>query len=95
MSGGSFGYLCNRELAEVPEDLLRMRDALPEGSAARARTDEIIKAHEKIHELAGSIWDASFGIRDVWKALEWWHSSDWGEEHFLEAINKYEENNVC
>lgn len=92
MSGGSFGYIHSRDLGETPEMLIEMRDALPEGSRARAQTDAVIKAYEHLRELAGPTFGPDGDLRSVWKAMEWWQSGDWGEDRFKAALEKYEQS---
>jgi hypothetical protein len=41
-----------------------------------------------------SQWNVRADVRlkrlaDVWKAVEWWDSCDWGEEHVREALATY------
>lgn len=86
MSGGSFNYLCFADAEEIGQrlhDLDEMATALdgicPEAAAA---TREIV---EHVRALQPQI-DA---LKDVWHAIEWWHSSDWGRDRAEEAAATY------
>ncbi|WP_329521188.1 hypothetical protein [Spirillospora sp. NBC_01491] len=97
MSGGSYNYLCwvthhhplLEKLATMRGDLDDMSTRLAElGYApdAAAETEELLlllrqwenRAQARVNRLA-----------DVWKAVEWWDSCDWGEDRVHEALAAY------
>lgn len=81
MSGGSFEYLCLWDV-ETHACLEDMAFALSEGSPERTETEAIATA---IRELNDRIRKVS----DVWKAVEWERSGDWGEDQMMRAIADY------
>jgi len=83
MSGGSFNYLC-RAFTEIypPEDIYRMLHELEEGSPEHAATKRVIGLFEELRKETDSLYN-------VWKAVEWKCSGDWGPEQVTEAIEEY------
>lgn len=77
MSGGSFDYLYAQDNPPV-EDLRRMSGWLREHGFedAAAQTSNLAS-------------EASDELREVWHAVEWFTSSDWGYEPVLEAVGKW------
>ena len=93
MSGGSYNYLCNREAGEILDgqgasDLVEMRDALRERGVldAAGQTDAVIATIAEARQLVEMRLEA---LRDVWKAVEWHDSGDWGPERIDGAIAEY------
>lgn len=88
MSGGSFDYLCYKDAPETlrSEELSRMAAAIRSyqgGEPAAAATTALVgylRAFERRIEA----------LRDVWKAVEWHHSGDWGQEAVGRALAEYE-----
>lgn len=86
MSGGSFNYLCFVDADEIGQrldtldDMARSLDEIcPEAAAAtRELADHVRGAQPRIDAL-----------KDVWHAIEWWHSSDWGRAQVEEVSAKY------
>lgn len=85
MSGGHYNYLCYKDSNEVGsqrEELEKMAARLKELGAydAAYRTEEIsvffFNLQQKIEKL-----------RDVWHAVEWLDSGDWGYDQAMEVIN--------
>ena len=88
MSGGSFDYTSIRDIegAEPSEEHERLVDALAEypgsdAAVARARA-ALAKWRTTMREVAEE-WRA---LQPVLKAVEWHHSSDYGEESVLRAL---------
>lgn len=95
MSGGSYDYLCYKEvnqLMEYQEILEQMAGDLAElGYAA---------------DVAAETWDIIYTLRafqtrmqvalkrmePIWHAKEWWQSSDYGEEQFKQVLEEYRES---
>lgn len=90
MSGGSFNYLC---FADSPleaqakiEDLRYMADEL----------EELAPGHPVTlwtRNLAGSVYDPPSlpgEVQRVWRAVEWWHSADWGKDSVTLALRATE-----
>lgn len=85
MSGGSFGYLYQHHWEGAPaypgryEEMAEVMDRWPD---ARARLLEIVRLQRealKIHEE----------LADVMQAVEWLHSSDWGEDSVDRAVKEW------
>lgn len=95
MSGGSFNYVSICE----PEDLLSGgHDDDVEALAADLRSlgwaDDAADATEAaLAQLraANARWREAplAGLRDLWKALEWWRSGDWGEDRLRERLGEW------
>ena len=93
MSGGSYNYLCHRDAGDVldgqgAEDLVAMRDAL-RGLGfldAAGQTDAVIATIAEARQLVELRMET---LRDVWKAVEWHDSNDWGPERIDDAIAAY------
>lgn len=94
MSGGYFNYLCGKDAADLlgdgaREDLHAMASALrmrADGAEVADATFAVLQdARESLLRLQSRIDQ----LRDVWKALEWKHSGDWGEERVRQAITDY------
>ena len=93
MSGGSYDYLCFKdfpEICEKPHDINDMRDRLTQLGYL-----DVAKETESVNLIIDS-----FRVRiearlkrlgEVWKAIEWYDSNDWGIEEVEEAIKKYRE----
>ena len=82
MSGGSFDYLCYADIGDTPDQLEHMLnelDNLGYASIAAGRTRLIIELLRLANREAET-------LRPVWKAVEWWRSSDWGEAEVKAAI---------
>jgi hypothetical protein len=88
MSGGSFNYLCHRSASDVfdGDDLLAMATALETlGRVARDAAERT----RKLHELQDHIAREIEALQDVWRAVEWWHSCDYGRDDVLVALGEY------
>jgi hypothetical protein len=93
VSGGSYNYLCYREdledLIGNKYDIESMRVTLSDLGYA----DEAAKETQELLDLMAQ-WDAkaqeiSESLKEVWKAIEWWHSCDYSEEDVKKALAKY------
>ena len=81
MSGGSFDYVSTAELFTSEHNLRAIRVALaeyPSSEKAVALLDEIIAGGPKFEAL-----------REVLRAVEWHHSSDYTEEAVTTALAKF------
>jgi hypothetical protein len=88
VSGGSFNYLCHRDASDVftDDELRRMAAALSElGYSAKEPAERTMALLRKREEIQQEI-DA---LRDVWQAVEWRESCDWGEDQMWVAIGRY------
>jgi hypothetical protein len=87
MSGGSFDYLCFKDI-EFPhgtlEDMARELDALGPSKAA-SDTRALIASLAECQALVER-------LRDVWQDVEWWRSGDSGQDRALEGVSRYEAN---
>lgn len=94
MSGGSFNYLyaCDsEELAERLADLERMADALgeyPDGHAASVDTHELIAIMRTAFRRVEA---RRRRLAEIWHAVEWHHSCDYGPDQVAEALRTYYE----
>lgn len=91
MSGGSFNYLCYAvdmgmlgERRGSIEEMAEALDAYDQPAAAKAaeRTRAVLLALSAADELARQ-------LTDVWHAVEWHHSCDWGEEDVIKVLQAY------
>ena len=93
MSGGSFNYLC--QTWDLDGLLTKMGD-LEAMSRALARLGYAQDAARETEELLVILrqWQVQTEVRlerltPVWKAMEWWRSSDWSEDDLREELAKY------
>jgi hypothetical protein len=91
MSGGSFNYLCGasdyEDLMEKYWTLLGMADYLERGwpdHPATVRTREIATEIGQLRERR-----LTQELLNVWKAVEWKVSGDWGADQVQEAFDTY------
>lgn len=98
MSGGSYNYLCyNTELDELAvreRDLLEMADRLAglseadfPGVTAAAKMTAGVIADLRIWRL--HLTAAADRLSPVWKAVEWWDSSDSGPDGVRRALEAF------
>lgn len=95
MSGGSYNYLClaagNQQLGDHRGDLRAMverleqlaRDGVPGAGLAAQRSRSV----ERHLQLADRLAET---LEDVWHAVEWRDSADWGEDQMREALAKWQ-----
>lgn len=93
MSGGSYNYLCRTwdldRLLGHRGELERMSERLAGlGYAADAarETEELLVMLRQWENRAEVRVER---LRDVWKAIEWWDSGDYGEERVKGALAEY------
>jgi hypothetical protein len=95
MSGGSYNYLgliCYDDLGELlakEGDLRDMADRL----AGLGYAEDAARETEELLTMLRQ-WKTRAEVRvrrlnDVWHAVEWWDSADWGEDRVREALAKY------
>lgn len=92
MSGGSYNYLyCHMGGLEAQRgDIEAMRDRLqglaeqgvPGAAKAVRQTMMILDHFDRAERHAQA-------LTDVWHAVEWWDSSDYGEDQVHEALAEY------
>lgn len=86
MSGGSFNYLCFADLSTGKSDSLTAMaaelDRYPGGQFAAEMTRSIATHAE----------DWQRRLYDVWHAVEWWQSGDWGQESVTEALAAFNQS---
>jgi len=92
MSGGSFDYLCHKELDYfmcTERGLDEMICALAElgyaEDAAVATQQFLLDLRKAKVRLEASLSD----LQPVWKAIEWWKSCDTSEDAFKKALAKW------
>ncbi len=92
MSGGSFEYLCYKNFSEIVErtDLLQeMADELAKLGYANDAAKETQRLLNDIRKMENRIDVHLESLKEVWKAMEWWKSCDWGEDSLKEALMAY------
>ena len=90
MSGGSYNYLgaCPPELAGREGDIRDMRDRL-RGLGANPAAQLAYQRTELVLSMLITAKAVADGLQDVWHAIEWWDSGDWGEDGAMEALEKW------
>lgn len=95
MSGGSFNYLCTKEvgtlLVDGLDDVQRMAEELAELGYAddvAEDTQALIRSIQGT-ELALNLLIAR--LSPVWREMEWWQSGDVGEDNLKRALERYRE----
>jgi hypothetical protein len=94
MSGGSYNYLYiyaddPRELVSRLGTLKEMSErlsGLPYAKDAAIETERIIAMIERLETQVRVRAEA---LADVWHAIEWWDSCDYGEDRVKEVLAKY------
>ncbi|MFD3815026.1 hypothetical protein ACFWRZ_08160 [Streptomyces rubiginosohelvolus] len=93
MSGGSYNYLC---YVSDLEDINGKRHTLREMADRLAGLGYAQDAAAETEELLVMLqqWEIRAQVRskrlaDIWKAIEWWDSSDSGEDDVKDALAKY------
>lgn len=96
MSGGSFNYLCWKDVkdlfdlsSETFEFLESMEEDLREyAEDAAEETGELIALIKRSVAQATAMRDR---LSDLWKAVEWAYSGDWSPDHVQDAVERYRE----
>jgi len=93
MSGGSYNYLCHKSVDEIliggMRDLQDMADRLAKlGYADDAARETQTLIHD-IRAFLNRSETATERLADVWKNVEWWDSSDRGEDAVKAALTTY------
>ena len=94
MSGGSYNYLYSNEEQDflhfgVIDEMKQMAErlaGLDYASEAAERTKRLVQTLES---CLNEVYQVKEDLEDVWKAVEWWDSHDWGEDRVKEAIEKF------
>lgn len=92
MSGGSFDYLCFKDADELLEHLdtiQEMADELAKLGYANDAAKETQTLLLNYRAFLNRSQTALERLQPVWKAMEWWHSSDWGEDRLKETLAEY------
>ena len=93
MSGGSYNYLCYADADDIHykiPDITSMRDRLIElGYKDAAKETEGLILMIEAYQLR--LETRLERLEDIWKAVEWCDSGDWGLEDIEEAIKEYRE----
>jgi hypothetical protein len=90
VSGGSYGYLCfavgdASELASKGVELARMEARLREAGYRHAA-----RQTRAVLDLLAAAEHAAGPLEDVWKAVEWRDSGEWGDEQMVHTCGKFE-----
>lgn len=89
MSGGSFDYLCDADIGDIANRIARLREmanSLQEFEGADEARLATLRVIERIVDLESSLTE---DIKAVWKAVEWYHSCDWGRDQAQAAVYAY------
>lgn len=98
MSGGSYNYLCNRmaeEILQIQSDIERMAEKLATLGYAKDAAKETSHLLARSRAFEVYVETAMERLREVWKAVEWWDSADWGEDSVKQALEEYREAEKC
>jgi len=92
MSGGSWSYLCCKEIDDLlqydglVQDMADRLASLGYAPDAAKETQELVLVMRQFKNHAGAIKDR---LSEIWRAIEWWDSCDSGEEIVKEALKEY------
>lgn len=92
MSGGSYNYLCYKDIEQIQEsgmdDIKEMQERLVELDAldVAKETEQLILDIKAFQVRTQAKLDR---LSKVWYAVEWFDSADSGIEHFQDELNKY------
>ena len=94
MSGGSYDYLFCTDAFEIHnkiDELNKMRDRLTELGYldAAKETESVILMLNSFEVRINARIER---LNAIWKAVEWFDSSDWGIDDIENEINKYRES---
>ncbi len=92
MSGGSFNYLCHKEafdLLAYSEELDGMIAALRQYENGEKVAQTTVDLLADIQRIKTGLEERLEPLREVWRAVEWHHSSDYSQEQAQEAIDKF------
>lgn len=88
MSGGSYEYLFTKDLVDHYETVTAMAERIAElggrNSTAALDTYTVLSLMRAVRILAGH-------LENVWMAVEWYDSCDYGKEQVDEALREYTE----
>lgn len=91
MSGGSLNYLCFKEPHELFEHIDDLK-SVEEFLLARGDTDiakDVRRLIEYIRSAENRVSVLSEQLKDVFKAVEWYISADYGANSLQKALNRY------
>jgi hypothetical protein len=86
MSGGSYNYLCDATLLDREYDVRRMADRLQEMSHRHVAIAKAARKTQLLVYLMELVQEAGDDLHNVWHAVEWRDSNDWGDDQMVEAI---------
>jgi hypothetical protein len=89
MSGSSYNYLCFKTVSELEGDI-EMVHAMA-NRLKQLGHDDAAAATMKIIDSINAINQDVFKLSEVWKAVEWLDSGDWGIESVNTAVAKFSE----
>lgn len=92
MSGGSFDYLCWKELDSLFESSCVL-DEMAEALEALGYADDAAEATRAFQVRLFAVEDELIAIKEplvlLWKAMEWWKSGDSGEDDVKNELAEY------
>lgn len=94
MSGGSFDYLCLKDADALPS-MVHALDAMSGELAKLGYAEDAAWETEEllciVRQYAVRAQIRIDRLHDIWRAMEWWHSGDSGEEDVGTALAQYRE----
>lgn len=99
MSGGSYNYLCYAKDEDIfTYSCQHSLKKIYNDFAKLGYADDIAKeTFELLSEIKASqnrISTIKERLDPVFKAMEWWKSSDWNEETFKNVLKEYRKNKI-
>lgn len=94
MSGGSFNYLCHKDMVQMlgsgMSDLDSMAAELEAiGYVAREPAEATRALQARLRVVQEEIDAELDRLQPIFHAVEWWRSCDWGKDQVLVTIGKW------
>lgn len=93
MSGGSYNYLYHTwdlsDLVQKKQDLADMFDRLAGLGYAQDAAKETYALLVQLRQFEIQTMVHVERLQELWKAIEWWDSADWGEDSVKNALAEY------
>lgn len=93
MSGGSYDYLYARQIEDFvrnTENIRRMMARL-DALGYKDASIETGKFIAELEKLVASLEARQAELADIWQAVEWRDSGDWGPEDIAKAVEEWRE----
>lgn len=96
MSGGSFDYLCFKSAEQLFDRFNTVEGMLDELRVYKGSRDAVEHTAYMLRDMNETVLRLSRyleEIKDVWRAVEWHHSGDVGEDQVLAALHLFNTRN--